>query len=366
MTTPYVELAGSPRAMGNQHGEQFADPIAAFAASRLETCAEYVHERGGRITAEQILDLCQAMIEPHRRYAPAVYEEFAGIAEAANISLPSLMMCNGLTDIRGAALNLATGNRTPAKPDTGGCTSWMVAPDATAAGHVLVGQTWDMSAHAMPYVTVFRRMPVTGPATLGLSTIGCLCLTGINEAGLAIGNNNLEPSDAKPGVMYLAMITHALAQSSLAQAANAITTADRCSGHNYYLTDADGTLVNIETTANAFDVTDPTGGFYVHTNHYLNPSLAPLQREDPTESTLYRLDRMGRLLHDVVGDITPETMMHLMADRAGTGDCNICRTDPADDAPTCGAIVMSPATGEIWATRGAPADNPLCRFTFGP
>ena len=233
MNVPYVELTGSPRQMGQQHGEQFADQIATFAQIRLDKCIKYVADRGGAITASQALDLCQATLDAHQRYAPAIYDEFVGIAEGANISLERLMMCNGLTDIRGAALNLPTGGApAPAGPDTGGCTAWMVAPDATTAGRTLAGQTWDMHGEAMDYVTVFKRRPDQGPATLGLSTAGCLYLAGINEAGLAVGNNNLEPNDAKPGVMYLAMITHALAQTTLAQAVKAITEADRCSGHD--------------------------------------------------------------------------------------------------------------------------------------
>lgn len=356
-----VELSGSPRQMGRQHGEQFAAPIAGFARDRLERCVKAAAKKGLTVRAEQVLDFCQSILEHHRRYAPEVYEEFCGIAEGAGLSLGMLMICNGLTDIADAVVRQA---KVAGQADVGGCSAWMAAPDATKDGVVLAGQTWDMHKSAQQYVVVFRRRPKDGPATLGITTVGCLCLAGINEAGIAIGNNNLQPDDAGQGVMYLAMITHALAQNSLAAAVNAITAPRRCSGHNYYLAAADGSLVNVETTAEAFEVVEPAGSFYVHTNHYLTEKLQPRQPEQPTESSLYRLDRLGRRMYDRVGQIDILTMMEIMADRSGQGACNICRSDPADPSGTCASIIMSPAGGLIWATKGPPADNPFIQFSL--
>ncbi|HUW84488.1 MAG TPA: C45 family peptidase [Phycisphaerae bacterium] len=361
MDVECVELRGSPREMGRQHGEQFAEPIKQFAQLRLEKCIADAAESGVTVTSEQVLDFCRSLLGVHEQYAPLVYEELCGIAEGAGVSLPALMMCNGLTDIRDAVVAQHGPSR---RADVGGCSAWMVAPEATTDGHVLAGQTWDMHRSAQRYAVVFHRRPSDGPPTLGITTVGCLCLVGINEAGVAVGNNNLKPDDAGVGVMYLAMITHALAQTSLAAAVNAITLAPRCGGHNYYLAHADGTLVNIETTAKQFEIIDPTGGFYAHTNHYLVPTLQTRQKEEPSESTLWRLNRLEALLYEHAGRFDPPTMMRIMSDQAGQGDCNICRTDPSDEGPTCASIVMSPATGQIWATQGPPSAHRPVEFNL--
>jgi hypothetical protein len=221
-----------------------------------------------------------------------------------------------------------------------------------------------MHASAEEYVVAIRRKPTDGPATLGITTVGCLCLAGINEAGVAIGNNNLQPADAGEGVVYLAMITHALGQRSLAAAVNAITSAPRCSGHNYYLADADGTLVDIETTRAHVEVINPAGALYAHTNHYLSRVLRPHEAEPASESSLWRLNRLERLLYDHAGQIDPQAMAQIMADQAGHGDCNICRTDPPDEARTCAAIIMSPATGQIWAAKGPPCSTGFTQFNL--
>lgn len=357
MDIPFVELAGSARQMGQQHGEQFAQAIGRFAQIRVEECIHWVQERGVTVTTQQVLGFCQSLLDVQRRYAPNVHEEFCGIAEAAGISPALLMMGNGLTDIRDAVLQQAAATATPVRRDAGGCSAWLVASEATQTGHVLAGQTWDMHASAEEYVVAICRKPTDAPATLGITTVGCLCLAGINEAGVAIGNNNLQPSDAAEGVVYLAMITHALAQRSLAAAVNAITSAPRCSGHNYYLADADGTLVDVETTRAHVEVINPAGALYAHTNHYLSSVLRPYEAEPASESSLWRLNRLERLLYDHAGQIDPQVMMQIMADQAGHGDCNICRTNPGDEARTCAAMIMSPATLQIWAAKGPPSSN---------
>ncbi len=353
MPIEYVTLAGSPKQMGQAHGEQFAERIAQFAEIRLARCIDEVTESGRRLTRDDVVSFCQSVLQHHRDYAPSVYEEFAGIAEAAGISPAMLMICNGLTDVVDP---LACGTK------AWGCTSWLIGPEATDDGQVLAGQSWDMHPEAADFIAVFRRQPAEGPASLVMSTIGCLSLVGINEAGIAVGNNNLKPTDARPGVMYLSMIHHALAQTPLAGAVNAITLAQRMSGHNYYLAGPEGEIVDIETTATRHEVVDPAGSFYVHTNHYLTAALREFEAEGKLESSHYRLDRMGKLLHKHVGEITAQTMMTLMADEQGHGDCRICRRDPADEAATCGAIVMSPQAGTMWAVQGPPSQNKFERF----
>ncbi len=135
--------------------------------------------------------------------------------------------------------------------------------------------------------------------------------------------------DPRPGVMYLALIHHALAQTSLAAAVNAITLSRRMSGHNYYLAGADGEIVDVETTATQAEVITPAGGFYAHANHYLTPALIGLEAEGPNRSTLQRLNRMNRLLHDLAGEATPSSLMQTMADQQGGRDGAICRPTPA-------------------------------------
>lgn len=349
-----VDLSGSPRHMGRAHGEQFRDAVHEFAERRLAECVAKAEASGWPDPKADVLGFCQRVLPEQERLSQAVHEEFLGIAEGADIGSDRLMICNGLTDIVDVFQSGPT--------DSIGCTSWLAGPDATADGYVLAGQTWDMHPWAESFVVAFRRRPDNAPATLTVTTTGCLSLIGVNEAGLAIGNNNLTPTDARVGVMYLAIIHEVLARKSLAAAVNVITQSRRMSGHNYYLAGPDGEIVDIETTGKLSEVITPSGDYYAHSNHCLMSELADLERGPPDKSSLYRLDRMGRLLHERAGEISAENMIEAMSDETGDGDCRICRSDAADVAGTCAAAVLSPRQGCMWATRGVPAANTFDRI----
>jgi isopenicillin-N N-acyltransferase-like protein len=355
-TIPVLELAGSPRDMGRAHGEHFRDLIDTFAQQRLDVCLNKAREAARPTTEQAVLDFCQSLLPIQADQLPDVHEEFLGIAEGAAVLPARLMIANAMTDVADVFA---------ASPEAHGCSAWLVSPETTAEDELLAGQTWDMQPFAQDYVTLIRRRPAAGPASLVLTTAGCLSLVGINDAGLAVGNNNLIPTDARPGLMYLALIHHALTQTSLAAAVNAVENAQRLSGHNYYFAGPDHQMANLETTAQRAVLTTPTGGFFVHTNHYLAPELRPFEFPDAAgESTLYRHNAMGKRLHEHAGEITPALMMDIMADRTGRGDCNICRRDDNDPMRTCAAIIMNPAAGKVWAVKGPPDQNPFQEFAL--
>ena len=358
-----IELAGTPRHMGRQFGEQLREQTRAFAELRLGKCIDAAKLLGLPADKSLVLDICGRSIEAHQRDDASVWEELHGIAEGVGLSDEMILICNGLTDIRDA-VQAAAGAPWASQPaDSGGCTAWLAAPEATAAERVLAGQTWDMHAGAADHIVVVVRKPDRGPATISMTTAGCLSLVGMNSAGIAVGNNNLRPTDGRPGVVYLAMIHKALAQPRLAGAVNAITQAHRCSGHNYYLAGPEGEIVDIETTATQYEVIQPAGAVYAHTNHYLLEKLRRLEQpEAVTASSTWRLTRMLHVLSEQAGQISPTSMMQAMSDPQGAADCRICRNDPVDASPTCGAVVMSPQERRMWVAVGEPKAEAFVEF----
>lgn len=361
-----IELAGEPRQMGRAFGEALREQARQFAQIRLSSCVQEANELGLKIDAQFVLDVCGQCMDYHRQYDEAVWEEMAGIAEGANLSHETLIILNGLTDVRDAVCAAAGASwaKQPAA-DKGGCTAWMAGAEATDVDCTLLGQTWDMHAAARDYIVAVKRKPKQGPATIAMTTAGCLSLVGMNSHGIAIGNNNLQPIDARPGVNYLAMIHKALSQAHLAGAINAITRTYRCSGHNYYLADSDGGMVDVETTAVDYEVIQPAGAVYAHTNHYLTPRLRDLEVPGAVSaSSTWRLTRMLHVLSEQAGQITPRGMMQAMSDSQGNGDCRICRNDPKDAAPTCGAVVMCPQQRRMWIAVGEPKGEGFVEFAL--
>jgi len=356
MSIDVVSLEGTPYEMGRQHGERLRDEVYELAAERMWLSIRSAGVQGVDASEEDCLKLAAEHLPLFQEYVPAVWEEFRGIAEGAGISTEALFVGNGYTDFRdvlsqGRAAGLSE------------CTSFLVTPEFTREGHALIGQTWDMHASAEAFVKLFHRRPAHAPETLVLSTSGCLSLIGISRAGVAVGNNNLCPTDARPGVMYLSMIHHALAQPDLEAATRAITDAPRSSGHNYVLA-GEGQIRDIETTAQEYAILPAEGAWMVHANHYLSKDLVRLEAEPPGISSLHRQKRMEDLFRASEGAMDADALWRFMSDREG-GDTCICRTGATEAmGTTCGAAVLSPETGEIWVTRGNPAANEYTRFSF--
>jgi len=347
-----IELAGAPHEMGLKHGSLLKDRVRALVEERIRLSMEHAAADGRRPSREECLGLAAEHVEKMKAYSDVVFEEFRGIAEGAEVSLEELLIGNGYTDYRDVARQRFAG----------GCTSFAVSGRATKSKRAFIGQTWDMDASAEPFVVLFRRRPTGGPESLTMTTTGCLSLVGIQEEGVAICNNNLVPTDARPGVMYLAIIHNVLSKWNMTDAVAAITECHRASGHNYLLTDATGRARDVETSAADHEVILPDTSAYVHTNHYTSPRLqAEKAAADPGPNSLKRQKRLQQLFEDQPDGHTIETLHQLLCDHEN-GPNAICRH--GDGAKTCAAAIMCPWTREIWATVGNPCENELTSFSL--
>lgn len=335
-----LAVAGSPRAMGLAQGEAWREAVREVCEARLEATLRYAAPRPLAATRDDLLAGMEPFLAAHRGWCPDVWDEFQGIADGAGVSTAELMIGNGYTDIRDwAALRF---------PDAGGCTTFTALPEATADGALYLGQTWDMDQTMLPFVFACRRRPADGPATLGITTCGCLSLIGVNEAGLAIGNSNLRPTDARPGVIYLAMIHRALAQTTLDAALEVLREAPRASGHHYYLADANR-AVHLETTALEWRLQPRDGACHTHSNDYRDEQLA---------RGMMPLDPLGRSVarrRALAEHLARQATLAPAELRAALAQPEVALYQPVLNALTCAAVILRPATGELWATHGPPA-----------
>lgn len=352
-----IEIAGPPRSMGECFGEEFADQIRQFAGFRMDRLAEFVHkhdpERG--LSREDVLALAGQTVEAHGQFSPAIWAEFCGIARGAGLSVEELLIGNGFTDFRDFVLFDSEALRGGPVEPPGECTAFLV-PAECADGAPIVGQTWDMDAEAREFLVLVHRKPDDAPETLGLTTVGCLCLIGLNSEGVAVGNTNLMPVDCGVGVNYLFTITEALGCASAAEAADAVESARRLSGHDFYMAD-ERTAVNVETTARRSYRTAVRGEAFVHANHYLADDLKPL--EFPGADLSNSQWRHERLASDLGGLPVPITMENCWERLSGItqGEGGACPGGSAAVA-TCAAVVMCPGTRTLYVCAGGPtADN---------
>jgi isopenicillin-N N-acyltransferase-like protein len=340
---PIIELAGSPRRMGEQFGEACREDIAALCRARMAGARERAHRHSGRsIDESQVLaaaERCLSIAEP---FDAPTWQEFAGIARGAGLTHAQLYAMQGLTDL---ADYLAFAPLTHE-----GCSSFIIGKDRADGGNLLIGQNWDLNADNMPFVRFVHRRPDDQPQTWSLTTVGCLTLIALNSEGIAVGNTNLLTCDARPGVHYLFALHKAIRQRTLEAAANAIADAPRLSGHYFYMADRHDRAVGLECSATRCTRYDIERGVFAHCNHALGDEVAEMQMGTPHNTSPHRQQRFDALLADHALPIGVEALKVMLADRVG-GDKSIRVDNPTLGTATNACVIMCPGRGEIHACR---------------
>ncbi len=360
-----LELSGTHYDMGYQHGLAYKDDIIAFTEERIELSRD-PNWSGPGVSTRDVLALAEACVDFHQQYAPDLMDELRGTADATGLSMVDLVVVNGFTDfvdVVAAANDVAT--KMPAPHTADNCTAFIVPNSAAADGRGFFGQTWDMHDSATPYVILLKGSPRGKPAFIAFTITGCVGMIGMNDAGIAVGINNLTAADGRPGVTWPFVVRKALEQTNIADALACITDAPLAGAHNYLLADSHGHGYNIEAMATYHEITEVRDHSVVHTNHCTHPRTLSLERPrlpDSQASSEGRLNRARELLEH--GSITLDDLIALTRDQNGIG--NICVIPEAPKfVATCGAAIMRPQTREFWAVWGLPTESDYERFTIG-
>ncbi len=356
-----LKISGSPHEMGFQHGRMVTDAIRELAEERLCLSTEEAWT-GRTISREEALAVAQACLPAHHDYAPELMAELEGIGQATGLSMEELLIANGFTDFVDIIYNLDQNRVLPKYANTD-CTTFMVDANISKEGHGFMGQTWDMHATAYPFVTLLRGEPEHAPKFVALTVTGCVGMIGMNEAGIAIGINNLMTTDGQPGVMWPFVVRKALMQDNLDDALRCITSAPLAGGHNYVLMDKNSDGYNVEASSSRCIVESFTEDARAHANRCLHPRMTHIERgltpelEDDSDT---RMNRANWLLTE--RPITPHRLMAITADRSD-GEYSICAMSEAPYfSETCGAAIMRPGTREFWGVWGLPNRNNFERF----
>jgi isopenicillin-N N-acyltransferase like protein len=344
-------LAGAPEAMGRDHGSAYAGEIRDYAADRVRLSAA-----GTGWSDAEVIALAEQMLPAHEAYDRDLYAEMSAMAEAAGLSAGEAVVVGGYTDFLDTLRAVAPGAGTRDE-----CTA-VIVPDDHADEGGMLAQTWDMNASATPHVVMLDLRPDEGPAALVFSTVGALGQIGMNEAGIAVGINNLSAADGRLGVTWPFVVRKALRQHDFDAAVACVLDAELAGGHNFLLFDSAGRGVSIEAMPTACHVEELGTAPLAHTNHCLMPATRAVEAPRPSDlqaSSEARLAQAPELLGD--RPVSPEALMALTRDER-----SICRRPaPPHDYESCGAAIMRPATGELWACWGVPAENEFERLRVG-
>lgn len=360
-----IKLRGNHYEMGYQHGILLRDEIHAIAKLRLGSCAE-ASWTGKTIAFENVISLADACLPYHRDYAPHLLDEWKGLADTTGLGLAEILIVNGFTDFADVIANSEYPAITSATRQTVlECTTFMVSPQRSAKGYPLIGQNWDLHRSLSPYVIMMRAYPKNAPAFMSLTLTGCIAMAGMNEHGISVCINNLADATGRPGVTWNMVVRKILEQDNIEDAVQCVLDAPLAGAHNYLIMDAHGQGVNIEAMSRHY-WHSPLDDYIVHSNHCLDDSTAQYeqalskQEQDDSHS---RYQRAIQILSKT-DTVSVQTLMDLTRNRED-GVYSICAiTAPEWDVETCGSIIMSPATRELWALQGLPLGQEFVRYSF--
>jgi isopenicillin-N N-acyltransferase like protein len=357
-----LELTGTPRQLGRAHGEAWRDSIRAYCEDRLALVAAGAWS-SHPLERSEVLALAERCIPAHEAYAPELVAELAGIGEATGSGLAELVVLCGFTDfvdtVHGVyGASSPTGAAPPGEDD---CTA-VIVPDGRADGAGFLAQTWDMHDSAADHVVLLDLRPDDAPRSLVFTTTGCIGQIGMNDRGICVGINNLPGGDGRIGVTWPFVVRKALAQTDLDAALACVTGAPLAGAHNYLLFDASGRGYDVEASSTRVSVTSLGAEVLAHTNHCLAPETLAVSQPKAPELQASSEDRL-RVASDELarGAVTADRLVELLRHPA------VCyRGAPPFHLETCGAAIMRPATGDLWACWGLPSENDFQRFSLTP
>ena len=244
---PLVQLAGTPYELGRQHGEALRPQVRRSVDRVLGYLRGYVKvPLIGPLAVNWWLDQPWRASQPY--VPPAYLEELRGLADGSGVPLRALYRLHAVSDRTATCANLAAWGR------------------ATSGGRLihLRNLDWMIGAGMQDFATVFVVRPAGKRAFINIGWAGFMgVLTGINDAGLSIGQVGADTVDATFRGEPMAFLMRRVLEEagSVDDAAALIASARRTVGVNYVIADAKaGRAVAMETTARRariFEANDP-------------------------------------------------------------------------------------------------------------
>ncbi len=355
MTYPVVTVAGDARTRGRQYGEQARERV----GRSVEAYREVFREVAGLDWESARAQAC-AYIDPIRAYAPSTLDEIAGVAEGAGVAFEDVLAINTRTEVMYAA---------KARQARGECTAFAALANATADGHLLVGQNWDWLPHAAETVVVLRVDPDDGPSFVSVVEAGLLAKTGLNEHGIGVVTNALvsDRDVGAPGVPYHVLLRALMTAETPTAALALLQGPSRSSSANYLIAHRDGQAVDVEAIPGGFEglalLFPDEHGLLLHANHFVTDLPGTAVSRWAMPSSPFRADRLRRLIAPDLGRLTPALLGAALGDHAGSPSGICCHPDPAepwwDQGLTVVSVVLDVTAGRIWIAHGSPCSAPF-------
>lgn len=370
---PLVELDGSPRQWGVQHGRAAKERIAHNIALYRERFSYWT-----RASPEELLRRAEAYRDVIERSNPDYLTAMEGVAEGSGLDLMDIVAVNVRYEILYSGfVERAMTQKAAGLATVGGCTAFAIAPSHSANGHLLMGQNWDWIPEVQGLLV--RSRGADGARQLAFTEAGIVgAKIGLNSHRIGLAVNGLVSnmdSWSRLRKPFHVRCWEVLAARSFTAASRAVTGEPRACSANFLVAQSGETpqIVDFEAAPEGACRVEATGGFVTHTNHFLNPDKLgirqPLAEDRP--STFHRYSRVQSVLTSLVErgrKIGVDHLKAMLRDHAG-GLISVCRhPDPArppeERFPTVVSVIMDLDAKEMYVALGMPCTARYRRFAL--
>ncbi len=281
---PIITVTGTPRTMGQKLGERLRPRITVLIQDVCEQLCRH-HEPGlidssGGFNRSGGQELIESLVKPTQiflaEHSPSLWSEIKAMATAAEVDpiyLLAVNAFNDLLDIHNSAEALFESNVIS------------LAARQTEDNRALLGFDWNIPPYLIPHLTLVRRIPSNGPATLSLGLAGLHTIAGLNGAGVAISSNDLRfATGGTPAMSSTSLIHSALSTITWEESVHTIQQTACLGSRAFHLLNKDNQRISFEKSG-AFTAVIPDTIEHaprIHTNHRLvtNPidNTAPLSK----------------------------------------------------------------------------------------
>lgn len=323
---PLIDLEGTPHDGGVLHGRAAADRI----AHNLEIYYDRF-QREARLRPEEVRDRALRYLAVIDRTDPEYGQAMRGVGEGARLPIADIAVLNARYEILYSQYSTLNQSE-QASLTVDGCTAFAVTPEASADGHLYLGQNWDWFPQVRGVMLRSRRPG--GFALAAFTEAGIVGgKIGMNSAGLGLVINGLLSNKddwRRLRTPFHVRTWRMLHARSIDDAAAVVTREARSCSANFLLGQANGSarVINIEAAPEAVCTLQPHEGTLSHANHFVDPGALQIWQplaEDRT-TTYQRGARMHQLLEagKTNGTLNATGLMEMLRDHAGRPD-SVCR-----------------------------------------
>jgi len=194
---------------------------------------------------------------------------------------------------------------------------------------------------------------------------------GLNEYGIGLVENGLvsefdgQNKYKKP---FHLRCREVLEGTTINDAMATVLSTPRVCSANFVIGHADGEIINLEASPNAVSTHFPLNGLITHSNHFLDARHGISQMEKLNPSTLFRANRLDKLLRKNMGKLATKHYQLALSDHFGFPN-SICRhidesLEPSKQTMTNASFIIDLNERQMKVSNGPPCENSYQTYTI--